>query len=468
MRLRIALLVIVLAGAILPHSSARADMAPPMAPPGSTLLPGGETTAVRMVAETVTLSVDTDPTDAQGAIARTVAVFTMRNLGGSEERMRARFPLSFPDGSSDGYFNYPEIPSISVKIDGRSVATRREMQPPYNPQPHGEVRADVPWAVFEVDFPPSTEVIVQVSYTAKGYGYYPQLMFDYVLETGAGWNGTIGSVDIIVELPYDASDLNVLMNQTSPHGPDAAPDFNKGTQVHWHYDDLEPTSGDNIQITIVAPALWRSVLKENVAVSTDPKDGEAWGRLAKAYKESARYPKGWFREDAAGPRLIELSRDAYERCLELLPKDPLWHYGYADLLWSEYYWGVRSSGQPDAEGLLPRALSELQSTLRLDPDNPQAIEMLDWIQAEVPGAVQHAESGYIFLALTATPLPPTPFEPVPSPTPAPIPTSRSESTRVPVGTPPEPHAVNPLCGAAGLAGLLLPLAAVVGRRRPNG
>ena len=49
-----------------------------------------------------------------------------------------------------------------------------------------------------------------MSYTVNGYGYYPQIAFDYVLETGAGWNGTIGSADIIVDLPYDASDLNVL------------------------------------------------------------------------------------------------------------------------------------------------------------------------------------------------------------------------------------------------------------------
>ncbi len=82
----------------------------------------------------------------------------------------------------------------------------------------------------------------------------------------------------------------------------------------------------------------------------------------------------------------------------------------------------------------PRTLSELQTTLRLDPDNPQAIEMLDWIQAEVPEAVQHSDSGYSFLALTATPLPPTPFEPALSTTPTPEPAGTPESTRVPVAT----------------------------------
>ena len=74
-----------------------------------------------MVAETVTLEVSADPQNANRSIARTHAVFTMRNLGHVDETMAARFPLSFPDGSSDGSFEFPEIPSIAVKIDGLSV-----------------------------------------------------------------------------------------------------------------------------------------------------------------------------------------------------------------------------------------------------------------------------------------------------------------------------------------------------------
>jgi hypothetical protein len=163
-----------------------------------------------------------------------------------------------------------------------------------------------------------------------------------------------------------------------------------------------------------------------------------------------------------------MSRVAYEKCLELLPKDPLWHYGYADLLWSEYYWQVRSSGKPDAEGLLPRALSELQTTLRLDPDNPQAVEMLDWIQAEVPNAIVHSDLGYDFLALTATPLPPTPFATPSSPPPTLKPTGEPSSAHLPEATAPQPIPTNPLCGAAGLAGILPPVAAIVGWRRRRG
>jgi hypothetical protein len=466
MRSRIVVVMLVVLGTVLPRSAARADMAPPMMPPGSTLLPGGESTLVRMVAEVVTLTVVKDPADPEGTIAKTEASFTMHNLGSSEERMQARFPLSFPNGGNDGYFNYPEIPSISVKVDGRSVLTRREMQPPFNPETHGTIREEVPWALFDVTFPPKTDVQVDVSYSYKGYGYYPQATFDYVLETGAGWNGTIGSADVIVRLPYQVNGQNVLPFRDGSAGTGKAPGLLSGNEVRWHFVDIEPKYQDNIQVSLIAPALWESVVREHDTVTRDPADGEAWGRLAKAYKESARGPKGWLREDAGGRTLVDLSMDAYQECLELLPKDALWHYGYADLLWSTYYRDVRFADNADTEGLLPRTLSELQAALALDPDNPQAIDLLKWIESDVPGAVAIEGTSYTFLALTATPLLPTPYPMPESATPPSaladitIPQSTAEpATSVPS---PRPNAGNPICGA--VTTVLVPILVLVGRR----
>jgi hypothetical protein len=457
------LLAILAAAAIAwPREAVRADIAPPKTPPGSALLPEDEGTAVRMVSETVTLEISSDPQNASRTIARTHAVFTMRNLGHVDETMAARFPLSFPDGSSDGSFQFPEIPSVSVKIDGLSVPTRRELQPPIEGGGYRE-RDEIPWAVFDVTFPRSRDVVVEVTYTVTGYGYYPQSTFEYVLETGAGWYDTIGEADIIVELPYDASDLNVLLDRTSPQDGSVEFEFTEGAQPRWHYENLEPTSGDNIQITVLAPALWQTVLKETAAVSTSPGDGEAWGRLAKAYKESARGPKGWLREDMGSRTLTDLSTNAYQECLELLPKDALWHYGYADLLWSMYFRDIRFSGKVDSEGLLPRALFELQATLALDPDNPQAIELLQWIESDVPGAMSIDGTSYTFLALTATPLPPTPYGN--PPTEANATATAALVTAPPTRTAaPEPSAENPVCGAGALS-LLLPATALVLIRR---
>lgn len=89
---------------------------------------------------------------------------------------------------------------------------------------------------------------------------------------------------------------------------------------------------------------------ETQNVENNPRDGEAWGRLARAYKEIARGSKGWLREDPDGLELFAASRDAYEKCLALLPNDSLWQYGYADLLWSHYYFDIYFSGKADFGG----------------------------------------------------------------------------------------------------------------------
>lgn len=466
MRKRVIVIAVLLALALRPPQTVvRADMAPPMAPPGSNLLPGGESTYVRMMAETVTMVIETDPTDQEKVIGRTTAVFTMRNIGTNEERMQARFPLSFSDGGNDGYFNYPEIPAISVKVDGRNAATRREMQPPYNARTWGEVRPEVPWAVFEVAFPPQKDVRVEVAYVVNGYGYYPQFTFDYILETGAGWHGTIGSADIILRLPYEVDSMNVMAVASGmpEHNP-AAGTF-RGNEIVWHYDSLEPTAENNISVAVISPSLWSPLESDKDALSRNPNDGEAWGRLGKAYKEAARMGKGGYpREDAGGLELVRLSEEAYKRCLAILPEDPLWHYGYADLLWMEYWWLARRSAEED---LLSRTLTELQSALALDPDNPQAMDLLGFIEASVPGSVESSGDTFVFLGLTATPLPPTHY-PIPtsaSPatapaTPRPRSTGATELTAAPSR---QPSASNPLCGG-GFAVMLLPFAALFRRR----
>jgi hypothetical protein len=452
----------------LPPRAARADVAPPMMPPGNNIAPGAETTQVRMVAETVKLAVSQDPADAKAAIARTLAIFTMRNLGASAEKMRVRFPLSFFNGGSDGFSDFPEIPSITVTVDGKGVPTRREMQPPLNGPSTYSQRDELPWATFEVTFPPAQDVTLQVTYTVRGYGYYPYETFDYVLETGAGWSGTIGKADIVVQLPYPTSDSNVLRSDCCQWTTSSAGGVINGNEIRWHYADLEPTHEDNIEVVLLAPSLWESVEKETANVTRNPGDGEAWGRLAKAYKEAARLPKGWLRDDPAGLQMLSLSEQAYQKCLHLLPRDPLWHYGYADLLWSEYYWGIRSSGKADTRGLLPAALSELQATLRLDANNSLAKDLLDEIGMSVDGAVQVEGNDYIYLALTATPLPPTPYLNPP--------TETSAAERVITRTPQlpasptmsapaaSPTARNPLCGGAFLS-LALPGAALIWMRR---
>src|SRR4030042_5240742 len=80
---------------------ARADIAPPINPPGSNVQPGGESTQVRMVTEKVVLEVLDDGQDQSLGKAHVSAHFVMNNLGSEEETMQARFPISANNGWND-------------------------------------------------------------------------------------------------------------------------------------------------------------------------------------------------------------------------------------------------------------------------------------------------------------------------------------------------------------------------------
>lgn len=405
-------LIIVLIIFLLSSQPASADIAPPETPPGSNLVPGSESTQVQMLAETVVLAISRDPADPKNTIAATTAAFTMRNMGNVIENMKVRFPLTFSNGNSDGFGEFPEIQGINVKVDGKTVPNHRELQP-YLPSegPSYEEHTDIPWAVFDVAFPPLKDVIIEVSYPVYGYGYYPYEAFQYILETGAGWKGTIGSIDVIARFPYEISGKNVGMEGAdyAGYGSPTPGGVISGKEIRWHFEDLEPTRFDNIQILLVAPSLWESVLRETETVTRHPTDGEAWGRLGKAYKEIIRMSKGYLREDPDGLEMFHLSRKAYENCLELLPQDPVWHFGYADLLWSHYYFDIHAARKEDSEGLLPLILSHLRTALTINPKTQQAIDLLTEISYAVPEAVNIEGDEFIFLGLTATPPPPTPW-----------------------------------------------------------
>ncbi|MBL8063269.1 MAG: hypothetical protein JNK32_09640, partial [Anaerolineales bacterium] len=376
--------------------SVHADVAPPETVPGSNVNPGAETTQVRMASETVTLIVSEDPADAHGAVARTEAVFNMVNLGSVEEKMAVRFPLSFFNGNSDGFGRFPEIAGIDVKVNHASVPTRREVQPFLNNETSFQERGEIPWAIFDVTFPPGEDVLIEVAYTVDGFGYFPYEVFKYVLETGAGWNGTIGSADIILRLPYEVNEKNIWVNEVEGYGQPTKGGTFSGNEVRWHFDDLEPNFESNLQFIVLAPSIWENILTETDTVTRNPNDGEAWGRLGKAYKEVIRI-KAWLRNDAAGKEMFQLSKQAYERCLALLPNDSLWHYGYADLLWARYYWDFYMVSQNDSEGLLPSLLTHLKTALEIDPNTQLAKDLLEEIYYSVPEALQIEGDTYTYL-----------------------------------------------------------------------
>jgi hypothetical protein len=249
-------------------SAAFADIAPPMNPPGANPGPGSETTQVRMMAETVLIEVLRNTPSGSLARALVTADFTMRNLGTESESMAARFPI----GGNDGFGNYPEIEDLRVKVDGRTVGTRRTegVDPKYG-------SASAPWAEFNVTFPPGEDVQVRVTYALDGSGEQAYASFYYILETGAGWKDTIGSADLVVRLPYDASPHNVILDYGTGWSTTTSGGVISGREIRWHHEDFEP--GREHHLGLLGPALdWLGVLteRENVAANPTGRPGDGW------------------------------------------------------------------------------------------------------------------------------------------------------------------------------------------------
>ncbi len=424
----ILILVLVLFSLLAFPYPVRADVAPPESPPGSNLVPGSESTQVRMEAETVILDVLSQSQSSWIGQAKVTATFHMRNLGSFAETIQVRFPLSNWNGWGDGFGNYPEIRDLRVKLDGSTVPTQRITTPNLS----GFSDHQIPWAAFTVTFPVQQEVLIEVTYTADGFGEDNFVVFNYLMETGAGWNGTIGQADLIVRLPYEANYQNVIYEQigfgmTSPGG-----EF-RGSELIWQYLDLEPDASHNLQVALITPAAWNKVLLEQGRLQKNPNDGEAWGRLGKAYKEIILLRKG-MREDAGGLEAYQLAVDAYDRAVTLKPKDALWHYGFADLLWSHFYWTEHWVEPTDYSDVL-RAVRELQLSHDMDPANLLAVELLEWISYELPEAVKVNGSQITYLILTATPEPKATATQVPSATPAATHTESPTPTSIPSMTP---------------------------------
>lgn len=395
------LLALLLAALFASPSAVSADIAPPAQPPGTNLQPGDAETQVRMLGEKVLIEVLASAPAGSLGRAHVTADFTMQNLGPLAESMAARFPI----GASDGFYNILELEDLQVKVNGSSVSTRRIS----GEDPNG-MSETVPWAEFDVIFPPGQDVQIQVRYSLEASGEYPFVWFNYILATGAGWKGTIGSGDIVVRLPYEANEQNTLFSADEGYIGTPRDALVDGNEIRWHFEDLEPSISDNFEVELVMPSAWEQALTEQNNVRQKPNDGEAWGRLGKLYKEmtfSSRR-KG-FRMDTVSPdpgaaALYQLSLRAYEQAVTLKPDDALWHAGFADLLTYHAYFVAFDAQGPSDEAM--RGLREIHTALELAPDDPIVQQIAEDITYYMPKGIQRNGSAFDFPWLTATPGPP--------------------------------------------------------------
>jgi hypothetical protein len=434
-RAAIALVFMLVLGLIFNIRPVLADVAPPPPPEGSNIQPPVQQTQVRMAAETVVVNIAAT-TGKQKPRAKVTAVFTMRNLGSQAEQMDVRFPLNllFPHYQSDieecpyPEGGFPEISSFSAAVDSKpaNVSTiYKRMQDPRGAAPDRDIAC---WAAFPVSFPPQQDVSIEVTYLAEGYFGWTVtglVEFPYVMVTGAGWAGTIGSADISIHTPY-------------PLSPQTLMEFYPDTgvvgkqEISWHFEDFEPDT--NISATIINPALLDRINQERQNVEKNPQDGEAWGRLGKAFKETIMLGRG-FRWDAGAAEYYQLSKEAYQKSVTLLPKDADWHYGYGELLWWNGVFPTFGSKAQIRDDLV-EALNQFRLALSINPNHPKTREALDSLNAYGgdTSLVDLSGSKPVFTALTTTPTA------APDPTEVATATANPSPTQPPTETPASPAA----------------------------
>src|SRR5450759_1327706 len=348
-----------------------ADVAPPAPPFGSNPLSSSTNTQVQMVSEVVTFNVGSASVSKYG-FAKVSATFQMHNQGSQDEKMTARFPLC-------AYYNgymvkcmwspEPSIDDLAVWVNGvwAPVTTSQETVTEMlgdNP------KVDIPaWGNFPVTFPAGKDVVIKVAYTALGYSrdtFSGFVEYNYILKTGAGWNGPIGRADFYFHLPYEINQKNVTY-----YSPENSWEIT-GNDLHWHAENFKPDQ--DIQIDLVNPAIWQTILTETKNTQIDQNNGAAWGRLGKAYRDTVWAARLSVQNDPGSLERIKLSEEAYQNAIRVLPKDIDWHYGYAELLcymtmYNFDYPARLTRSDPNLMG----CIEQLKDSLAINPKDTRAL-----------------------------------------------------------------------------------------------
>jgi hypothetical protein len=347
-----------------------ADMAPPAQPPGSLPEPA-IATKVQMVAETVDIRVHNSgplyygDSKRMAVNASVVAKFSMKNQGKSDEKMKARFPLSNYRRWGDGYSGNPEIQDFNIQVDEKDVQWTVSEEP----QSAGKESPFVRWANFSITFPAGTTVEVEVSYKMQSTGWLPLAEFGYILETGAGWYGPIGNGVINLILPYDAAPgENVNLRDSSPGS-----ELTNENSFSWSFSDLEPTPQDNWHVEIIAPETWRAILNLREKSFEGP-GNETWlTQLIEKYA-AIIYGKGLW---VINPGYMEMAmecRTAFEKLIEIKADDARIAAEYAGLLYAIHQ-------NPDSSAADKPSIEDIYHALNqaywLDPENVEVSQLYE-------------------------------------------------------------------------------------------
>jgi len=321
------LIGILLLLSVIPKSTVKADVGVPPAHPGYSLSPGDYETNVQMVSEEVRIVINEDPFK-----ALVTASFQMQNNGAEDEEIEVWFPL----GERKYYAKKDRVVQVA---DFQAWVSEEEMDITIETSDEW----NLVWAHWTVTFPPKIPIEIRVSYLqSPSWDNSPPWFgrFDYILETGAGWQGVIESAEIIIQTPYPPGELDVLLGFGDPFYAKPNGYSINHSEIRWTFYNLEPTEEDNINFSLLEPETWHSIYNSYKTLETTPDDWEAHESLARAlsiWKGSlASAEFNGFTEASIEPVSIAgLAGDSWIKVLELSPPDAnRFQYALFFFLWN--------------------------------------------------------------------------------------------------------------------------------------
>jgi tetratricopeptide (TPR) repeat protein len=196
---------------------------------------------------------------------------------------------------------------------------------------------------------------------------------EYILETGAGWSGPIKRGYVIFRFPYEATKENVLSDTTAGYQY-------LYNEIFWSFENLEPTSENNIQISIVSPSTWQQMLSLRRDLNENPALPEKWLRLAEIYEGVAIWKALYTRSY----EYFEKVFTAYEQGISANPNNAELYARYAQ--YKLYNIDPRLLRQLtlDEEDKAGEILALLNKALALDPNNETANQTLSELMYVAP------------------------------------------------------------------------------------
>ncbi len=297
--------------------------------PGGVITGGDKVTSIEMQSEKVHISIKKDEKDIfiydLSWYAHVESEFIMNNRTQEDITIEVTFPFQAKPPFSTEFLNDDTTKNIRIKVNDEEVNYALET----NNYKFNSKTSELLCASFSVTFKANTNTKIEVEYDTL-LNTYPKSIyhyFEYILETGSNWKGSIGHGEIVIKFPSEIT--NRIFKEYN--------EFFKMTndELLWEFKDLEPNASHNIKVSF-APRLftyWESRQKQlkNISSSGDSnfdmyqfhgKNPEGYsldeyflgyqieGNPVYLVSEDTKYINGWIAEMDKSPWVLyELDKD---------------------------------------------------------------------------------------------------------------------------------------------------------------